>query len=92
MGVEGLDVAPNDETKDDSSNSNDDDDGSPARESSGYRRARRLAFGLANDYFTGPRPNIMVVTRKLNIGYVEALFIREHIDEDKMNLLLEPMA
>jgi hypothetical protein len=86
IGVEGFDVAPNEETKDDSSSSNDDDDESSARKSSGYRGARRLA--LAKDYFTGPQPNIMVVKRKINIGYAEGLFIRDHIDEDKMNLLL----
>jgi hypothetical protein len=112
MGIEGLDVAPDDKTKDDGSSSNDDDDEtkddsssndddddetkddsssnddddeSPAREFPGYRGARLLAS--AKNYFTGPQSNIIVVTRKLNIGYAEGLLIHECIDEDKMNLL-----
>jgi hypothetical protein len=84
MGLEGINVAPNDETKDaDNDSSNDDDcdwcdddaDGSPGSESSGYRAARLLATPKGD--FAGPGPGILVVSKYLKIVYAEILFNRE---------------
>jgi hypothetical protein len=67
---------------DDNDDIDDVDDGNETPTST-YRLARRLYF--PQGYLVGPKPNVAVVSKQLNIGYLEVLFLRHAMMMDDDN-------